>query len=290
MWDLGPENVIQMAHNLGMDGDISPACGPIVLGTELSTPLEMASVYSTFANHGMHRTPALITRVEQVDQDGNVNVIFEHTPEEQRVLSEQQADTVTDVLQGVIREGTGTGADIGKPAAGKTGTAQANRDAWFVGYVPKLTAAVWMGRTNNDWDDPDTPEVEQLRPPMAGEFAVNGRDVTGGSFPAQIWAQFMRTVTDAKGWNDPFPEVPEDVLNDGEIVGTPPPTQPTTTLLPGGPPSTPPPQNTTTTTSPDSTTSSSIPPTSDTSIPDTTGSSMTIFPPTSDPGPGRGNG
>jgi membrane peptidoglycan carboxypeptidase len=218
-------------------------------------------------------------------------VIFEHTNDEQRVLTEQQADTVTDVLQGVIGNGTGTGADIGRPAAGKTGTAQANRDAWFVGYVPKLTAAVWMGYTNNDWDDPETPEVERLRPPMAGDFAVNGRDVTGGSFPAQIWAQFMRNVADHRQWNDPFPEVADDVLNDGEIVGTPPPTQPTTTLPQGGPPSTTPPQNTTTT-SPDSTTSSSSSiPTTDTS--DTTGPTITIVPPTSDTteqGPGRGGG
>jgi penicillin-binding protein 1A len=293
MWDLGPENVIEMAHNLGMDGDISPACGPIVLGTELSTPLEMATVYSTFANRGVRKTPALITRVEQVDQDGNVNVIWERPAQDaqgQRVLTEQQADTVTDVLQGVISNGTGTGADIGKPAAGKTGTAQANRDAWFVGYVPKLTAAVWMGRTNNDWDDPETPEREQLRPPMAGEFGVNGRDVTGGSFPAQIWAQFMRNVTDHRQWNDPFPEVPEDVLNDGDIVGTPPPTQPTTTVPPGGPPSTPPPQNTTTTTSPDSTTSSSssVPPSSDTTGPTFT-LPTTPTSETTEPGPGRGN-
>jgi penicillin-binding protein 1A len=274
-----------------MNGDISPACGPIVLGTELSTPLEMASVYSTFANRGMQREPSIITRVEQVDQDGNVNVIWERTPQEQRVLTEQQADTVTDVLQGVISNGTGTGADIGRPAAGKTGTAQANRDAWFVGYTPRLTAAVWMGRTNNDWDDPETPEREQLRPPMAGEFAVNGRDVTGGSFPAQIWAQFMRTVSDERGWNDQFPEVPEEALTGGEIVGTPPPTQPTTTVPPGGVPPTTPPQNSTTTTSPDSTTSSSSSiPTTDTS--DTTGPTFTIVPPTSDttePGPGRPN-
>jgi membrane peptidoglycan carboxypeptidase len=293
MWDLGPENVIDMAHNLGMNGDISPACGPIVLGTELSTPLEMASVYSTFANRGVRKTPAIITRVEQVDQDGNVNVIWERPGQDaqgQRILSEQQADTVTDVLQGVIREGTGTGADIGKPAAGKTGTAQANRDAWFVGYVPRLTAAVWMGYTQNDWDDPETPEHEQLRPPMAGDHAVHGRNVTGGSFPAEIWARFMREVTDAKGWNDPFPEVPDDVLDRGDIVGTPPPTQPPTTLPPGGPTPTLPPQNTTTT-SPDSTTSSSsssIPDTTDTTAP-TTSPTLTIMPPTTEDPPGRGN-
>ena len=145
-----------------------------------------------------------------------------------------------------------------------------------------------MGYTNNDWDDPDTPEIERRRPPMAGEFAVDGRDVTGGSFPAQIWAQFMRNVTEHNGWNDPFPEVSDDVLNGGEIVGTPPPTQPPTPIPPGGqPPTTLPPQNTTTT-SPDSTTSSSTS-TSSSSIPDTTGPTFTLptTPTTEPPGPGR---
>jgi membrane peptidoglycan carboxypeptidase len=289
MWDLGPENVIEMAETLGMTGDISPACGPVVLGTELSTPLEMASIYSVFANQGMKRTPSIITRVEQVDQDGNVNVVYERQMEEQRVLDERQANTVTDVLQGVISNGTGTGADIGRPAAGKTGTAQANRDAWFVGYVPKLTAAVWMGYTRNDWDDPDTPEVEELRPPMAGEFAVNGRDVTGGSFPAQIWAQFMRNVADHNQWNDPFPEVPAETLEGGEIMGTTVPPQTTTTMPQGTIPVTPP-QNSTTTTSPDSTTSSSstIPGTTDT----TTGPTFTLpttEPPSTEPPGGGGN-
>jgi membrane peptidoglycan carboxypeptidase len=287
MWDLGPESVIQMAHDLGMTGEIAPACGPIVLGTESSTPLEMATVYSTFANRGIRRTPSIITRIEQVDQDGNVNVVFEREPEEQRVLTESQADVVTDVLQDVITDGTGTAADIGRPAAGKTGTAQFNRDAWFVGYTPHLTAAVWMGYTENNWDDPETPEQEQLRPPMNGDHAVRGRNVTGGSFPAEIWAQFMRNVSDHNNWNEPFPEVSEDVLNDGDIVGQPPTTSTTSTSVPprGGPPTTLP--QTTTTSAPPVTI---LPPTStsSTSTPPTSEPPITVLPPTTeDPrGPG----
>jgi membrane peptidoglycan carboxypeptidase len=285
MWDLGPENVIQMAHDLGMTGDISPACGPIVLGTELSTPLEMATVYSTFANRGMRNTPSIITRIEQVDQDGNVDVVYEHQPDSHRVLSEAQADIVTEVLQGVITDGTGTAANIDRPAAGKTGTAQANRDAWFVGYTPRMTAAVWMGYTDNSWDDPETTDrVEELRPPMnENGRPVHGRSATGGSFPAEIWGRFMRNVADHFQWNDEFQDVPDDVMRDGEILNTPPPSQGNgpqpppggpTTSSPGGP--------TTSTTPPESTTSSSSSTTS-TSFPDTTDPTMTIptFPPTS---------
>ena len=285
MWDLGPENVIQMAHDLGMTGDISPACGPIVLGTELSTPLEMATVYSTFANRGVRNTPSIITRIEQVDQDGNVDVVYEHQPESQRVLSEQQADIVTEVLQGVITDGTGTAANIDRPAAGKTGTAQANRDAWFVGYTPRMTAAVWMGYTDNSWDDPETPEVERLRPPMNETGRpVHDRSATGGSFPAEIWGRFMRNVADHYQWNDEFPDVPDDVMHDGEILNAPPPSedpgpeQP----MPGGPPSTQPGNGSTTTTAPSSTTSSST--TTSSTFPDTTDPTMTIptFPPSTE--------
>ena len=290
MWDVGPENVIRMAHDLGMTGDISPPCGPIVLGTELSTPLEMASVYSVFANEGIRREPTIITRIEQVDQDGNATVIWEHRPSERRVLTAEQANTVTDVLQDVITEGTGTAADIGRPAAGKTGTAQANRDAWFIGYTPRLTAAVWMGYTTNDWDDPETPEVEQLRPPMNGEHAVRGRNVTGGSFPAEIWARFMRNVHDHYNWNDPFPEVSEEILTSGEIVGSTPTTQapPDTTIQPDPSQPTVPPDSTSTTVlepPSTSTTSSSIPTTSTTEDPPFP--TLPTTPPPTEPGPGR---
>src|SRR5829696_2730269 len=159
MVDLGPEKVIDMAHKLGIAGDFGEACAPIVLGSDNATPLEMATVYSTFANQGVRKDPIIITRVEQVGQDGDVTVLHTTQPHTQQVLAAPQANLVTHALQGVIAEGTGTGADIGKPAAGKTGTSNNNTDAWFVGYVPKLTAAVWMGYPNADWDNPDTPEV-----------------------------------------------------------------------------------------------------------------------------------
>ena len=148
-----------------------PAVPSIVLGSAEVSPLEMASVYATIAADGIRRPPVFIRRVEGPDGE----VLFENAPAEERVLEPQVARTITDVLRGVVERGTGRKAAIGRPAAGKTGTAQEWRDAWFAGYTPQLAAAVWMGSPNGQES-------------MVG---VAGTNVTGGSFPAQIWGQFM---------------------------------------------------------------------------------------------------
>jgi membrane peptidoglycan carboxypeptidase len=98
-------------------------------------------------------------------------------------VKEETADVVTDVLRQVVERGTGTAAQVGRPAAGKTGTTNDSTDAWFVGYTasPRLTTAVWMG-----W-------AEEGKRPMD---RVRGRSVSGGGIPAQIWQKFMRAATD----------------------------------------------------------------------------------------------
>jgi membrane peptidoglycan carboxypeptidase len=98
------------------------------------------------------------------------------------VLEPAVAYLATDVLRGVISRGTGTAAGIGRPAAGKTGTTQKYRDAWFVGYTPDLVAAVWVGYPESQREMTD----------------VHGRKVTGGSFPAEIWAAFMRKALEGR--------------------------------------------------------------------------------------------
>src|SRR5690606_41367674 len=112
---------------------------------------------------------------------------------------------------------------FGKPAAGKTGTSQRNRNAWFAGYVPRLTAVVWMGYPNADYDDPETPEQDnELWPMNEDGRLVHGRVATGGSFPAEIWRKLMEQAT--AGMDDEFVEVtPEqiaagEVLNEGELL------------------------------------------------------------------------
>ena len=188
MLEVGPEAVVNLARNLGITAELPPV-NSLVLGTGEVSPLDMATAFSTFANRGVRKDPVLISRIEQVDEDGRVSVLEQHRPNGDRVLSEDESDQVTHALRQVILGGTGSSAAFGKPAAGKTGTTQENRDAWFVGYTPKLTAAVWMGYSK----PVPGPDGEPVLPPMDD---VHGIEVTGGSFPAEIWRKFMREATD----------------------------------------------------------------------------------------------
>jgi penicillin-binding protein 1A len=205
--------VRDMAVKLGMEPDELSNCLPLVLGTANSTPLEMAEIYSTFANQGTHKEPRVINRVERVDQDGSVEVLYTAQPAQTNVLSAEQANKVTYALEQVVQGGTGADAALdGIPCAGKTGTTQSNKDAWFVGYTPKLTAAVWMGYPNDDWMDPDNldaagnpkinpetgePFVKEI-PPMNDRgrpvYPDTYNSITGGSMPAKIWHTFMQAV------------------------------------------------------------------------------------------------
>ncbi len=182
MMEVGPEPVARMARELGVSAEL-PVVNSLVLGTGEVSVLDMAAAFSTFANRGVRNNPTMIAKIEQVDEDGDLSVVQQHTPSNDRVLTEAEADLVSYCLRKVVLEGTARSANFGKPAAGKTGTTQDNRDAWFVGYTPRLTAAVWMGY-------PGAPGQE---PRFMDD--VHGREVTGGSFPAEIWAKFMRAAT-----------------------------------------------------------------------------------------------
>lgn len=170
---VGPDDVAETAKNMGIETPIK-AVPSIALGVQEVTPLEMASAYGTLANAGVHVPAHGITRVTSI----NGEVLFEASTSGTEVISPALAYVTTDLLKGVITRGTGTAAKIGRPAAGKTGTTQEYRDAWFVGYTPQLSTAVWMGYPEG--------QIEMTN--------VHGRKVTGGSFPAEIWAGFMKTA------------------------------------------------------------------------------------------------
>jgi penicillin-binding protein 1A len=145
----------------------------LALGAAEVAPLDMAAAYGVFANHGIRApaTPVLrVTDAEGVLLEDNSIVRGE------QVMNAAVADTVTDVMTGVVTSGTGTGASIGRPVAGKTGTAEDYRAAWFVGYTPQLSTAVWMG-----YSDAPRP-LENI-----GGYGA----VTGGSLPASVWSDFM---------------------------------------------------------------------------------------------------
>ncbi|MFP3899550.1 MAG: transglycosylase domain-containing protein [Acidimicrobiia bacterium] len=175
----GHDQVIDMAHRLGIGSDL-PSELSLPLGTGAVTPLEMASAYATLANDGVRNAPYYIERVE----DRHGRTIFEHEPASKRVVEPRVARLVTDILIKNIQSGTGRAAAIrtGHVAAGKTGTHQASRDGWFVGYSRHLATAVWVGG------------LEKQFP-----IVLDGRRLTGGSFPAQIWGDYMT------GWHEGKP-------------------------------------------------------------------------------------
>jgi penicillin-binding protein 1A len=191
MMEVGPQSVATLAARLGVTAEL-PVTPSLVLGSGDVSPLDMAVGYSTFANRGVRNDPIMVTKIEQVDEDGHVSLIHQATPTGERVLSEQESDLVTHCLRQVISGGTGTAADFGRPAAGKTGTTQDNKDAWFVGYTPKLTAAVWMGYAD--------PLPDGTVPTMNASSSVSRNHglsgVTGGSLPAEIWRKFMAAATE----------------------------------------------------------------------------------------------
>ena len=145
---IGVSKLIEMAHRLGVDSDLSPY-PIIVLGTENVTPLEMAEAYSSFASGGIHHDYVIVTRIE----DKNGEVLYEALDEGERVLDEEVAGAVTKVLRGVFEKSYatayGSGPSNGQVVAGKTGTGVDYRDHWLVGYSPTLTCAAWIG--NRDY-------------------------------------------------------------------------------------------------------------------------------------------
>lgn len=179
--ELGPQAIIRTARNMGITSELEEVYS-LALGAGAVSPLEMASAYSTLATNGVHVEPYLISRI--VDSDGQT--IYRREVQTYQALDPVLAAAVRRPMERVVCCGTARRAIIENvPQAGKTGTHQAYRDAWFVGYVPNFTTAVWVGF-------PD--EQIALRDVM-----INGENYTrvfGGSVPAPIWKEFMEIVLD----------------------------------------------------------------------------------------------
>jgi len=179
--DVGPARVGEMARKLGVrsplevGGQYVPAMG---LGSVAVSPLDMASAYATLAAGGVYSEPTTIRKVVLPNGKEDTEAGW-GSPRRTRVIPDGVAWKVTQILEDNVSYGTGARAAFGRPAAGKTGTTDKHADAWFVGYTPDLSTAVWMGY-------------------QAGEIPmenVHGIAVSGGSFPAQIWRLLMeRTI------------------------------------------------------------------------------------------------
>lgn len=165
--ELGVTPVIRLAHRMGIQSYLQPNL-TLALGSTGVTPLEITAAFATFASNGIYREPTPILKI--VGPDGET--IEEKQVKEKIALSEETAYIMTTLLQGVIERGTGRRAqELGRPAAGKTGTTNDCTDAWFIGYTPELTAGVWVG-----YDD-----MRSL-----------GKKQTGGRVAAPIWTKFMK--------------------------------------------------------------------------------------------------
>ena len=185
--DIGPERVAEVAHRMGITSRLEPVCS-LTLGSNEVNTLEMASAYGTLATNGRHTPTTAIARIE----DARGNVLYQWHPRLRQVIQRTAAWVATQILRKVVIQGTGRAANIGRPQAGKTGTNQLWRDAWFVGFVPQLSAAVWVGHPSGQVS-------------MAGSRIG---PVVGGSWPAQIWHAFMAGVTKRMPVRD-FPQPAE---------------------------------------------------------------------------------
>ncbi|MER5275214.1 transglycosylase domain-containing protein [Streptomyces sp. NPDC002809] len=179
--DVGPEKVRRTAIDLGIPEDTPDltASPSIALGPATASVLDMTEAYATLANHGKHGAHAL---VDKVTKDGESIKLPDRATEQ--AVTREAADTTTSILQSVVDGGTGTAAQgSGRPSAGKTGTAEEDKAAWFAGYTPDLaTVIAVMGQ------DPDT----GAQKPLYGALGLPR--INGGGAPAQTWAQYTRTA------------------------------------------------------------------------------------------------
>ncbi|MBC8390893.1 MAG: PBP1A family penicillin-binding protein [Actinobacteria bacterium] len=196
---VGAENVENLCNEMEIyDIGNNPAIAIGGLETGI-TPLDLSKVFSTLASGGIYRQPVCILKI--TDYQGNI--LYQYDPDKNesnhRVLEKPIAYYVTQILKKVIESGTGRGANIGRPAAGKTGTTDGPNDAWFAGYTPEMVTVVWMGY----------PESNKPMEP------INGRVVVGGTYPADIWREFMSSALEDLPVSD-F-DIPDKKLIDIEV-------------------------------------------------------------------------
>ncbi|MDL2274666.1 PBP1A family penicillin-binding protein [Desulfosarcina sp. OttesenSCG-928-G10] len=174
--DLGPDAVVETAHRSGIRSELSRVYS-VALGTSGVSPLEMASAYATFAAGGVRHEPFWIRRVEDI----NGRILEEHIITGERVLNATITYQLVDMMVGAMNEGTGKvirRLGFSLPAAGKTGTTNGYKDAWFTGFTPSLSTSVWVGFDRG----------REIRD-------KNKRGMTGARAAAPIWAQFMKQAT-----------------------------------------------------------------------------------------------
>jgi len=170
---IGIPALMEKAKGFGLTLPPNQGLG-LALGCGETTRVQLVDAYAVFANQGLRNPPVYLLRIT----DSQGQVLYTHRPQSEiEVLTRTQAYQMNHLLQEVVNYGTGRNAKINRQSGGKTGTSDANRDAWYIGYTPELVTGFWIGNDNNT--------------PMAGE--------TGGRTPALLWRSFMEA--------QPVPEV-----------------------------------------------------------------------------------
>ncbi|WP_369199747.1 transglycosylase domain-containing protein [Streptomyces sp. PU-14G] len=214
--DVGPKKVKQTAIDLGLPKATPNLTedGSIALGVAAASPLDMAEAYATLANHGKHGHYSMVSKITR---GGEVVDLPDHDPK--RAVSRAAADTTTASLRSVVEGGTGTAAKAaGRPAAGKTGTAEEDKAAWFAGYTPDLATVIGvMGK------DP----ADGAQKPLYG--AGGQPRVNGGGFPAEIWGAYTKEALEGR----PVKKFDLDTTGNGSVPSSQP---PDTSTPPSGPP------------------------------------------------------
>ncbi|MBV8984151.1 MAG: transglycosylase domain-containing protein, partial [Acidimicrobiia bacterium] len=221
MTNVGPGAMQRTAIRLGIaKDDVVPARCAMALGglPKGVSPLEQAAAYATFAAKGVYAQPYSIVRIR--NRQGQV--VYEHQTKTTPALPPAEAGVLNAALEGVVNNGTGTAAGIGRPLAGKTGTTENHADAWFIGYVPQLSTAVWVG-----YPDSLVPMTD-----------VHGIAVAGGTYPARIFSRYMKPALAGTQVQDIYTASPDDLsLHNMDAPPPPPPSSSSTstsTSVPGG--------------------------------------------------------
>ncbi len=163
--DIGIDNIITVANRMGIQSKIEPNLST-ALGSSVVTPLEICSAYCPLANNGIKTKPVCITKI---CYSGSDEIIYENRIKPERVIPMIAANTMKEMMRGVVERGTGTAARCPFKVSGKTGTTNSYKDAWFIGYTDDLVTAVWVGNRDST--------------PMNRTF--------GGTVPAPIWKKYM---------------------------------------------------------------------------------------------------
>nr|WP_229698316.1 transglycosylase domain-containing protein [Wenjunlia tyrosinilytica] len=217
--DVGMDKVMKMAESAGISHDsMAERNASFALGTSTPSAIRMADAYGTFASSGLRAEPYSVTSVEK---EGQPLAGF-GKPKTSQTIDDNVANNVTDVLKNVIKNGTGRKAlALGRPAAGKTGTTDKNKSAWFVGYTPQLSTAVTMFR-----EDPKKHKLLSMN-------GVGGKDsIHGGDLPTEVWTEYMRAALEGRTAQD-FPSATDlGEVTDGLGVPKPTPSAPPSSTSP----------------------------------------------------------